>query len=265
MVASCPPPLAPMQALAEIQLSRSPLQYCKLQLRLVPPLAFLQDFLLLELQSASGLPHLLYFRRQGPAFAKCVELEHSHCNDPQPLQPTQAFPWTPSPVSYQPPQNIFKATNPGHVSHFLSGKCSLAIMSLVNSLHFVVQTPVAVFPFEILKLLTVTTGEGVSKCEEMFPPSGLPAQGAGPYSKILCLFFFFNLFILLCLILRPLVCLFRSLGSSARIQNSFCKCCSTCRWTFLCICGVKVISPSYSSAILNVLSNSFFVESHDRF
>lgn len=78
-------------------------------------------------------------------------------------------------------------------------------------------------------------------------------------------FFFFNLFILLCLILRPLVCLFRSLGSSARIQKAFCKCCSTCRWIFLCICGGKVISPSYSSAILNVLSNSFFVESHDRF
>ena len=44
------------------------------------------------------------------------------------------------------------------------------------------------------------------------------------------------------------------LRSSASVQWVFCRSCSTCRCTFDVFVGRKVISTSYSSAILKVLS-----------
>ena len=47
-------------------------------------------------------------------------------------------------------------------------------------------------------------------------------------------------------------CLLGSLRSSASVQSVFCRSCSTCRCTFDVPVGRKVISTSYSSAILKV-------------
>ena len=70
----------------------------------------------------------------------------------------------------------------------------------------------------------------------------------------------FYLYLLPYLILRKLVYLFGSLGSSACIQKLFCRSCSTCRLIFdvfvcVCVCG-GVIPLSYSSSILKVYQES---------
>ena len=52
-------------------------------------------------------------------------------------------------------------------------------------------------------------------------------------------------------------CLLGSLRSSASIQYVFCRSCSTCRCIFDVFVGRKVISTSYSSAILKVLHTVF--------
>ena len=68
--------------------------------------------------------------------------------------------------------------------------------------------------------------------------------------EILCLPF------LLCLLSyflpKRLVCLSRYLGSSAGVQKLFVVSCSTCRWIFVVFVRDKVVSTSYSSAILRL-------------
>ena len=69
-------------------------------------------------------------------------------------------------------------------------------------------------------------------------------------SKILCLPFHF--YFLSYFIPERLVCLSGYLGSSTSIQKMFCGSCSTCRRSFDVFVGEKVISPSYSSAVLGL-------------
>ena len=67
-----------------------------------------------------------------------------------------------------------------------------------------------------------------------------------PYSFV-SLFIFY---ILSYLLLKRMACLSGSLVSSASVQKLFCGICSVFNWSFDEFVGKKVISPSYSSAIL---------------
>ena len=58
------------------------------------------------------------------------------------------------------------------------------MISVVPSLHFALQAPVAAFPSEVPKLPLVPEHE----CVVTFPPSRLPSWGAGPHPEILYLF-----------------------------------------------------------------------------
>ena len=60
----------------------------------------------------------------------------------------------------------------------------------------------------------------------------------------------FIFYILSYLLLKSLGCLFGCLVSSASIQKLFCGICSAFKWSFNDFVGEKVVSPSYSSAIL---------------
>ena len=82
---------------------------------------------------------------------------------------------------------------------------------------------------------------------QTFPPSQLPPTGAGPVPILLSLLFLFSL---------PypstwgFSCLLGGLMSSASVQWVFCRSSSTCRCVSNVSVGRKVISASYSSAIL---------------
>ena len=87
---------------------------------------------------------------------------------------------------------------------------------------------------------------------ETFPPSQLPPAGAGPVPILLSLLF---------LLPYPgtwgVSCLLGSLTSSASVQWVFCRNSSACRCISDVSVGRKVISTSYSSAILKLLSPAF--------
>ena len=70
-------------------------------------------------------------------------------------------------------------------------------------------------------------------------------------ARTFCLLFF--LYLLPYIILWRLACLFGSLGSSASVQKVFCRNCSTYWCIFNVFVGIKVIWPSYSSTILDIL------------
>ena len=131
----------------------------------------------------------------------------------------------------------------------LAGKCWLAIIPPFHLLN-----TCCCIPLGGSEAPPVHTWEGVSECEETFPPSRLPPRGTSPCPEILCLFIF--LYLLSYLIRRRLTCLFGSLGSPASIQKVFCRNSFTCRW----FVGRRVISSSYSSAILKVLLFLLFLK-----
>ena len=104
-------------------------------------------------------------------------------------------------------------------------------------------------PSDVPKLPPDPTCEGVSFCLEASSPSGLPT----PKTVIPVLKYFVSLFclyLLFYLIQRRLVCLSGYLWSPARIQKLLCGNCSTYRWSFDVFVGEKLVSLSYSSAIL---------------
>lgn len=205
-----------------------------------------------------------------PAIGKHVELEGLGSNDLLPLWEAQPFPW----ITQLYLQSIFTAVNAGPLSgvqswkpepqhpgstcpkrcanSFSAGKGWLEMISVVMSLCFAFWEPVAVFPSEGTELPRLTPNticEGVSKHVETFPSSWHSLKWGSP-SQDLCLFIF--VYLLSYIILWRLVCLFGSLGSSASIQKVFCGSCSTSRYIFYVIVGEKLISLSYSSAILKV-------------
>ena len=93
--------------------------------------------------------------------------------------------------------------------------------------------------------------KGASECVETFPPSQLPPTGAGPVPILLSLFFLFSF--ALSRYMGRVSCLLIGLSSSASSQYVFCRSCSTCRCISDVLVGRKVISTSYSSAILKLL------------
>ena len=62
------------------------------------------------------------------------------------------------------------------------------------------------------------------------------------------------------LVLRRLACLFGSLWSSAHVQKVFYRSHSICRWTSDVFVGRDVFFLSYSSVILEVLLDLFFLK-----
>ena len=90
--------------------------------------------------------------------------------------------------------------------------------------------------------------ERVSYCLETSPPSRHPPQDGS-----LSLFSLFVFYILSYLLSKRMNCLSRCLVSSASIQILLCKSCSTFKWSFDEFVGEKVVSLSYSSAILGPL------------
>ena len=90
--------------------------------------------------------------------------------------------------------------------------------------------------------------ERVSYCLEASPPSRLPLWDGSPSLTILSPFLSF----IFCL-LKRIGCLSGCLMSCASIQELFCGSCSAFKWSFDELVGEKVVSLSYSSAILGPL------------
>lgn len=85
---------------------------------------------------------------------------------------------------------------------------------------------VAPSPLEVPKLLPDCLWEGFWACGDISAFTNSLPYGTGPWSwNPLSLFFY--PYLLPCLILWRLTCLLKSLGSSASIQNVFCRSCST--------------------------------------
>ena len=109
-------------------------------------------------------------------------------------------------------------------------------------------------PSEIPKLPT-DPPERVSCCLETFSSFMTPFPGwlSIPNSSN-SLFVFY---ILSYLLLKRMGCLSGCLASSASVQKLFCGSCSAFKWSFDESVGEKVVSPSYSSAILGPSPRSF--------
>ena len=93
------------------------------------------------------------------------------------------------------------------------------------------------------------TSERVSCCLETSPPSRLPPKDRSPSLILVSPLVFY---ILSYLILKRMGCFCGCLVSSASIQKLFCGSCSAFKWSFDEFVGEKVVSPSYSSAILGL-------------
>ena len=98
-----------------------------------------------------------------------------------------------------------------------------------------------------------STSERVSWCFETSPPSWLPPWDESPSLTLLSLF----LSILSYLLLKRMGCLSWCLMSSTSVQKLFCGNCSAFKWPFDEFVGEKVVSLSYSSAILGPPSLKF--------
>ena len=129
-----------------------------------------------------------------------------------------------------------------------------------ESLHLALCTPVAVLSSVALKL---------PPCH----PQSLPVKGLPSVWKVFLLHSSLpevqvpSLFFCLCFLLPypgtwGVSCLLGSLTCSASVQQVFCRSCSTCRCIFDVSVGRKVISTSYSSAILKVPQADDFLKVH---
>ena len=128
-------------------------------------------------------------------------------------------------------------------------------MSLIPELNLLFQSP-RIQKHHSPNTISYTTSEGLSECMEIFPPSQLPLRGTCPIPIPLSLFHLF----LLCYPIRwRLACIFGSLRSSASIQQVFFRRSSTCRYVFDVFVVRKLISTSYSSAILKIPPQVFYV------
>ena len=202
----------------------SPSKDSKLQLHLVPPLVFLQLWLWIPtVVSTSGVWQfavnscLTYGIPEGGflcfasvassrvvvAMILCFSgrpnlfpgLPQLCCTSPLRVSSWQSTPLTPAVGTPK-----FETQHPAptccrHASCILAGKCSLAVISVVNSLHFVFQAPVVMFSDDVLKLLpNVPSQDKMSKCLEIFPFSwlGHRSLSQNPLSPF---FFFFNLYL----------------------------------------------------------------------
>ena len=128
-----------------------------------------------------------------------------------------------------------------------------------ESLRFALRTPVAVLSSVAPKLPPSATcslcpRRGFTVCGNL---SSFTAPShwcrSGPYSFVSVFSFFF------CPTqVRGVSCLLGGLRSSASVQWVFCRSCSTCRCISDVFVGRKVISTSYSSAILKLTQKCSF-------
>ena len=127
---------------------------------------------------------------------------------------------------------------------FSSGNCSSA--QILWFVFLFVCFPVMLFS-EFPKFPTDPNCK-VSYGVEVSSPSWLPPQDRSPSMNLLSLFLSF----IFCpaSFQRDWVGFLGNLVSSASIQKLFCGSCSTFRLSFDVFMGEKVVSPSYSSAIL---------------
>ena len=101
------------------------------------------------------------------------------------------------------------------------------------------------------------TGESVSSClETSVLKKRLSSWDGCPSLPLLSLFIFY---ILSYLLSKTMGCFSGCLMSSASIQKLFCRICSALKCSFNEFVGEKVVSPSYSSAILG-LPQHFFIK-----
>ena len=140
--------------------------------------------------------------------------------------------------------------DPQHPAPTFNTECishCLAMISVVNSLHFAFQVPIAAFPSELLKFpLTPPLREFPSVWKFFFLHNSLPGCRS-PTQSLLSLFY---LYILPYLILRRLACFWGSLESSPSVQNVFCRNCSTWRWVFYVFVCVWVGGGGWSSCLI---------------
>ena len=167
-------------------------------------------------------------------------LHHLCCTSPFRVSSWQSTPLTPA---VQTPK--FETQHPaptcrGYASCVLVGKSSLSVISVVNSLHFVFQTPTSMFSDEVLKLLPVPSHETFSKCMETFSFMTRAQVSVSKSFVSLSLFFLISIFSLLHS--EEIGLPFGSLGSSARVQKVFCRICSTHKYTLDVFVGRKVNS-----------------------
>ena len=116
--------------------------------------------------------------------------------------------------------------------------------TMETATHFIFL--LVILPYDIPKLPTdplVRAFSGVWKL--LLFHDSLPRMGLCPY--LFCLFIFYLLSYLL---LKTMGCLSGCLMSSASIQKLFCGICLAFKCSFNEFVGEKVVSPSYSSAIL---------------
>ena len=112
---------------------------------------------------------------------------------------------------------------------------------------FVSFSLLVMLPSEIPKLPHRPTCERVSYCVETSPPPWLPTQHGSPSLTPLSLFVFY---ILPHLLLKRMSCFSGCLVSSACVHKLSGASCSPFKWSFDESVGAKMVSLSYSSAIL---------------
>ena len=98
------------------------------------------------------------------------------------------------------------------------------------------------------------SNKSVSWCLETSLFLRLPSWDEAPSLRLLSLFFFFFVFYIFSyLFLKTMICFSGCLMSSASIQKLFCGICSALKCSFDEFVREKVVSLSYSSAILGLL------------
>ena len=132
-----------------------------------------------------------------------------------------------------------------HMSNFLAGNCDLAwfLWSLLFLFFFRLCFPL----WFLSSPLTPSVGVFPVVWKFLLLHDAIPRMGHCP--QIHCLSF--CLYLSFYLIPKRLLCLSGYLGSSASVQKLFCRSCSTCRWSFDVFVKEKMVSQSYSFAILD--------------
>ena len=138
----------------------------------------------------------------------------------------------------------------------LSGEVLFGTISVVNSPFCLWSTFLSVLPSEFPKLPTAPACEGISWYAETFPPSYLPPKGAGPQPLILCLPS--HLYLFLYLISEQIgLPLWKSGVLCQHSEDVLQELFHMLRRFLDTFVREKVVSPSYSSAVLKVSLSGF--------
>ena len=123
----------------------------------------------------------------------------------------------------------------------------VAIRHIICGVYLFIFFLLVMLPSVIPKLPTDPPGRGFPGVWKLLLfYDSLPGTVSVP-NPFVCLFIFY---ILSYLLSKKMGCLSGCLVSSASIQKLFCGICSAFKWSFNEFVGEKVVSPSFSSAIL---------------